>query len=374
MLGGRILDVCGAVNVGERIHGMARKLSNSDIGNMSVAAARKALSLEDIAARTSLPVAIVRRLLDEVSGQTLMHNALVLPNDEGNFDAKWIGKLRAARARDPIYLPAIARCSQIPQGEVKRRLESANGNKRVRNMFAHWPGYEPFYIEGIQERGDLTCSSALSDDYIVVDIANITRLRETDVRRRMSRAHGGALVRNVLSDEWPQAKVSNDEDTDDVGEASLDTNLSVAAGRESTWSFQGSDEHQSIQRRLCELGELRNHYVKTNKEIGSRVRPDVIWYKLNPDAIPQPGASHVFEIERGGSQSITKSLASLKHAHDMWPGTKLYMIVPRANIADVQARLPGSFHEIERALRTAAIEDILKCDLYELAKKLGIAK
>jgi len=230
---------------------MARKLSNSDIGNMPVAVARKALSLEDIAARTSLTVAIVRRQLVEVSGRTLLHNALVLPNDEGEFDAEWIGKLRAARARDPIYLPAIARCSQIRQSEVKMRLESANGNKRVRNVFAHWPGYEPFYIDDIQERGDLTCSSALSDDYIVVDIANITRLRETDVRRRMGRAHGGALVRNVLSDKWPQAKVSDDEDTSDVGEVSLDTDLSVATGRESKWIFQGSDEHQSIQRRLC---------------------------------------------------------------------------------------------------------------------------
>jgi hypothetical protein len=338
---------------------------------MSVAAARKVLSLEDIAARTSLTVAIVRRQLDEASGRTLIHDALVLPNDEGEFDAEWIGKLRAARARDPIYLPAIARCSQIPQSEVKRRLESANGNKRVRNMFARWPGYEPFYIEDIQEKGDLTCSSALSDDYIVVDIANIARLRETDVRRRMSRAHGGALVRNVLSDEWPQAKLSDDEDTSDVGEVSLDTDLSIAARREIKWNFQGNDEHQSIQRRLCELGDLKNRYVTTNKDIGSRVRPDVIWYKLNPDANLHPGASHVFEIERGDSQPITKSLASLKHAHDMW-GSKLYMIVPRANIADVLARLTGSFHEIEGALTTVAIEDILNCNCSVSHKRAGV--
>ena len=138
------------------------------------------------------------------------------------------------------------------------------------------------------------------------------------------------------------------------------------------WDLQGRDEHRKVEKLLLELGKLRGYFVVTNKEIGARVRPDVAWFTLDPDVHPRASASHVFEIELGGSQPITKSLASLKHAHDLWSKADLFMIVPRAKVSSVNARIPGSFHEIARALKILEIEGLQGCDHYTLATKIGL--
>ena len=98
----------------------------------------------------------------------------------------------------------------------------------------------------------------------------------------------------------------------------------VAPLQEKEWSLQGSPEHRKVQLLLCRVGHLQGKVVKTNKDIGARVRPDVMWYKIDPEPDPSVSASHVFEIERGGSQPITKSLASLKQYYNSktlqaWP-------------------------------------------------------
>ncbi len=138
--------------------------------------------------------------------------------------------------------------------------------------------------------------------------------------------------------------------------------------------FQGRAEHQQLQDALCQLGQIRGLIVKTNCSIGGGFRPDVLWYKLSPDEHPQAGAHAVFEIEFGEAAALSKSLASLKHAHDLWGGVKLYLFVPKRNRPRVDSRLgmvSGAFHEIRKHLTVISTEEC-SADLRGLWKLLAL--
>lgn len=142
----------------------------------------------------------------------------------------------------------------------------------------------------------------------------------------------------------------------------------TAAKPKPTVGVQGGDEHQEIQALLIKIGQMQGFHVKSNRLIGARLKPDVLWYRLDPDKDPSHGPHAVFEIERGEAAQLTKSLSSLKHAYDKGC-TRLFLIVPERKRVNVEARtgglVGGSFHEIQDCLKLVAIENCPR-DVYEL--------
>ncbi len=122
-------------------------------------------------------------------------------------------------------------------------------------------------------------------------------------------------------------------------------------------SFQGGPDHQDMQRRLYELGRTREFVVRTNRDIGGGHRPDVLWYKLDPDTREGVQPHYVFEIELG--PAIQKSLATLKHAYDLG-NADLFLLVPERKRRIVQAKVDGAFHEILKKLKIFSVEDCPK--------------
>lgn len=143
---------------------------------------------------------------------------------------------------------------------------------------------------------------------------------------------------------------------------------------ESPQKFQGRPEHQRLQQLLHQLGTVQKMHVRVNRDIGGGFRPDVVWYKLDPERHPRAGAHAVFEIEFGESAAIAKSLASLKHAFDLWPA-RLFLFVPEYRLPVVNARVDGmadgAFHEIKDQLTLHAVESCPN-ELFELAKLLRV--
>lgn len=139
--------------------------------------------------------------------------------------------------------------------------------------------------------------------------------------------------------------------------------------------FQGRREHRELQQALVELAEIRGCFARTNVSIGAGFRPDVLWYRLDPDEHPNVGFSYVFEIEFGTSAAVSKSLASLKHAHDLGC-SKLFLFVPPESLKRVESKAglelrQGAFHEIAQELNIIGIEEGLT-NHHFLAKKLKI--
>lgn len=134
-------------------------------------------------------------------------------------------------------------------------------------------------------------------------------------------------------------------------------------------SFQGGKLHQELQRKLCELGNVMDFEVLTNRDLGGGHRPDVLWYKLNPNIQPHAQPKYVFEIELG--QAIQKSLATLKHAYDLG-NADLFLLVPEAKRGIVQAKVGGAFHEIAKKLKVLPVEDFPK-DIGALKTLLGVS-
>ena len=89
------------------------------------------------------------------------------------------------------------------------------------------------------------------------------------------------------------------------------------------------------------------------------------------------GGHAAFEIEFGEAAALSKSLASLKHAHDLWGGIKLYLFVPGRTRQRVDSRIGGggmvngAFHEIRKHLSIISIEDY-SADLHALWKLLAL--
>lgn len=133
---------------------------------------------------------------------------------------------------------------------------------------------------------------------------------------------------------------------------------------------QGRPDHKKLQNSLIELGTLRGYHVKTNYSIGAGFKPDVLWYRLNPDE-HKAAPIKVFEIEFGSAQAIAKSLSSLKHAFDLG-AQELFLILPSDRVSGASLRLGGAFHEIARSIRVLPVEKALPLNSMELAKFLGV--
>ena len=134
-------------------------------------------------------------------------------------------------------------------------------------------------------------------------------------------------------------------------------------------SFQGGPDHQDMQHRLYELGRTMGFVVHTNRDIGGGHRPDVLWYKLDPDTRESVQPHYVFEIELG--QAIQKSLATLKHAYDLG-NADLFLLVPEGKHRTVHAKVDGAFHEILKKLKICSVEDCPE-NVLSLKEFLGVS-
>lgn len=115
---------------------------------------------------------------------------------------------------------------------------------------------------------------------------------------------------------------------------------------------------------------MKNYHIRTNHDIGAGLRPDVLWFKLTPEN--NNGPALVVEIERGSSAALQKSLSSLKHANDRWPGTQLRLIIPHRRRSAVEEKLTGAFHEIRGNIKIVSIEECKNKSHYALAKILDL--
>lgn len=151
-------------------------------------------------------------------------------------------------------------------------------------------------------------------------------------------------------------------------------NLRTKKDTTETKSFkvQGGPKHRQIQECLGCLGEMMNFIVRTDHPIGAGFQPDVLWYKLDPDDQEFQSAAHViFEIESvAAAAALSKSLASLLHAHHRWR-SHLFLIAPKHRLAAIEDRvggpLGGAFHEIKDDVRFISIEEC-PTDIHELWK------
>lgn len=109
--------------------------------------------------------------------------------------------------------------------------------------------------------------------------------------------------------------------------------------------------------------------VHTNRDIGGRQHPDVLWYKLDPDTHESAQPHYVFEIELG--VAIPKSLATLKHAYDLG-NANLFLLVPEHRRRIVQAKVDGAFHEILKKLKIFSVEDCPE-NGHDLKEFLGVS-
>jgi transcriptional regulator with XRE-family HTH domain len=117
--------------------------------------------------------------------------------------------------------------------------------------------------------------------------------------------------------------------------------------------LQGGPEHRELQERLRKLGKISNYHVETNRDIGGGHRPDVLWYRLDPEKHEKAQPQRVFEIEL--NQGIQKSLATLKHAYDLG-NAELFLFVPERKVDLVRKKVNGAFHEIEKSLSILPFE------------------
>lgn len=138
-------------------------------------------------------------------------------------------------------------------------------------------------------------------------------------------------------------------------------------------NVQGGAEHQGLQRAICRVGRRRGYFVETNHSVGSDFRADVLWFLLDPKKHRRAGPLAVFEIEFGESAPLAKSLSSLAHCHVQWPGTKLFLLVPRQREKSARSRLETCHREIEPHTKVLVVEDC-KSGLAEFEEQLGFVQ
>lgn len=306
---------------------------------------------------------------------------------------KRLGSMTVATAyADYQNVMAIRALLGLSGYRIKKVFGDAHGKTLVRNALAKW-------WPTVGAIGRWTIQNARSME-LAEEISEITGLSLSKVRAQLQTEHGARLIAGVFAKYWPESasdekppigpklngkrtpvgvgientddstdeeddEDSTDDDDDDDGERAE----RVLSGE---FGLQGGPEHRAIQLMLCQIGKIKEFHVRTNYGIGAGVKPDVLWYKLEPEK--SGGAALVAEIERGTASALQKSLASLKHAHDRYPGAKLRLIVPKPRISAVELRLTGMFHEIQGSLQTHSIEDCKDLDIYALASKLELMK
>ncbi len=308
-----------------------------------------------------------------------------------------LGEMSVSEAREEDIIDEVVELTGLQRSTVENRLEAAHGRTLVKNLFsARWPeaegddggadddeddghtggdddaaddeddGYEQLTLD---ELGGLTAARA-RDGGVVRQIEEATGLSGGVIARRLREAAGKTLVRNVFTDEWPEEPDGGDEEDSEDNTDGDDETGDVGQGREA---------HRRLQRRLVELGTLLGYPVRQNHAIGGGFRPDVMWYRLDPRVEPNAAPFAVFEIEFGQSAQLSKSFASLKHAHDLC-NPALYLIVPEARMTKARTRAGaaeldqisrGAFHEIREHLHILSVEQCQGGGL-ALARVLGL--
>lgn len=288
-----------------------------------------------------------------------------------------VGSETVAAARDDYRIVMEAReLTGLSGYRIGKIIDPLHGNVLLRNALkSEWPD--------IATIGAITVVRAQNWE-LVEEIAQITELSLPSVRKRLHNAHGNTLLAKLFDDRWPDttaaAAADDSRELAESDDEEVSTRTRQAADRDDetgcvqldSFSIQGGPEHKALQLKLCQLGQLSKHHVKTNKSIGSGVRPDVLWYLKDPEQERMAAALYVMEIERGPSAALQKSLAGLKHAHDLWPNVNLLIFVPRGRVEAAKIGIEGAFHDVAPRMRVYAIEDCIKLDLYALACQIGL--
>lgn len=127
-----------------------------------------------------------------------------------------LGGMTAATARAAGRQADIAVVTGLTETTVRRNLNDAHGKTLVRNVFVeHWPADNNEHELDSEELGEMTAAAARNDDR-QADIAAVTGLTEATVRRRLNDvSHGKTLVRNLFEDDWPN---DHEADIDALGD------------------------------------------------------------------------------------------------------------------------------------------------------------
>jgi hypothetical protein len=367
--------------------------------------------LEAVCRLVEMESAVVVRRLDRCHGKTMVRTvfARLIAKLDGASDAPdpdALGEMSVTDAREEGVVDDVVMITGLLATTVEARLRNAHGRTLIKNLFdARWPadgeawqaensgteaeepeegdqdgepddqeaeseeddasaGYADRDIDGL---GGLTVATARGAEF-VEQISKVTGLMTSTVARKMGDAHGKTLVRNLFLNRWP---VDDEETIDEEGEEEgQDERSNVGQGRRA---------HRELQRSLLDLGRLMRFHVRQNHSIGGGFRPDVMWYRLDPNEHTKASPTHVFEIEFGQSAQLAKSFASLKHAHDLC-NAELFLIVPqtrlnkartKAGAAEMNAISHGAFHEISGRLKILPVEDCAR-EPVELAEALGL--
>jgi len=105
--------------------------------------------------------------------------------------------------------------------------------------------------------------------------------------------------------------------------------------------------HRLIQDLLFEIGNLNRLVCEKEYPMESE-RLDVVWRRVER-SVP----TYAFEIQVGGD--IYHALGKLKHAHDLW-NSNIFLVASETDKESVSQLMAGTFHEIEKVLRTLSPE------------------
>ncbi len=293
----------------------------------------------------------------------------VCQRDETMSRITEIGAMNVAQAREhEDVIEEIATILELGVKYIRKTLGASHGKVMIKNLFhENWPDcFDASVLAGY------TVSGARKYG-LIEELRSVTGLGVKRLNKAIEDANGHMLLKNLFRDQWPEQSAKDGLETgDDWSEKEEDSDDETEEAGDSTITYgtQGGEEHQALQRSICQIGEMKNFHVRTNYDIGAGLKPDVLWFKLQPEK--NNGPALVVEIERGSSAALQKSLSSLKHANDRWPGTQLRLIVPKKRREAVEEKLTGAFHEIRANLKISAIEECRDRDHYILAKTLDL--
>jgi hypothetical protein len=147
-----------------------------------------------------------------------------------------IGDFTVAKARDDELsseiVMLIGELASLGVAAVRRRLEKAHGKTLVRNVFAkEWPSLS-------DEIG--SCTAAYARECELRDaIRDVTGLSAVAVSKRLNAAHGKSLLRNLFGDEWPSAVTGGHERAPEVDSDDSDPAESSPPEREAAEALVG---------------------------------------------------------------------------------------------------------------------------------------
>ena len=183
------------------------------------------------------------------------------------IDITELGDMTVAAARDDARAEDIAAITGQSVKSVQKRLNQGGG-ARVKNVFDGWPEEDEEGLDldleciDVEELGDMTVAAA-RDDGRAEDIASITGQSVKSVQKRLNQG-GGARVKNVF-DDWPEEEYEDEEDLDLDFDSEIDVSelgdMTVAAARnddraEDIASITGQSV-KSVQKRLAQGGRTQ---------------------------------------------------------------------------------------------------------------------